>query len=106
MDVFNTLMQSNSTVFGAIILIGLLAYLGTNVVDPSHAALRRMVGYLSGTSLVLIGVLALYFGGSRELLLYGAHVYTLDTLGVEWVALGAVALIVGAGIVGYSFRRA
>ena len=105
MDTITSLMYQPSTLLGSIILVGFLAYLGTNVISPSHAAIHRMVGYLTGAIMVVIGVFALYFGASKLLTLLFAQIYILDVNRLEWTFLGAASIFVGLLIVRQSFRR-
>ena len=104
MDTVTNLMYQNSTLIGAIILIGALAYLGTNTINPDHMSARRIVGYLTGALLVAIGTFSAYFGASKLLALIYAHVYTFDVFRVEWLGVGLVGLIAGFLIVGQAFR--
>jgi hypothetical protein len=105
MDLINSLMYQNSTLLGAIILIGGLAYVGTNVISPSNITTRRIVGYWTGTLLVLIGAYAFYFGASKEFTLVYAHIYLFDRYRLEWMFIGLLALVVGALLVRQSYRR-
>ncbi len=104
MDTLTTLMYQNSTLIGVIIFVGALAYIGTNTINPEHIAIRRLVGYLTGTILVMIGAFSAYFGGSKLLGLLYAHVYILDVFRVEWLGVGLLALLVGFLIVFQSLR--
>ena len=98
-------MFYNSTVFGAILVVGALAYLGTLAFDPSQPLPRLIAGYLCGTALVLIGAGSFYFGAAFLLPLALSGVYFFDMLHMEWLGLGLVAIIVGALIMRQSFRR-
>ena len=105
MDAITSLMYEPSTLVGSIILVGVLAYLGTTAISPSNVVLRRIVGYFTGGIMVIIGVFALYFGASKLLTLLFAHIYIMDVQRLEWSFVGAVALIVGLLLVRQSFRR-
>lgn len=105
MDTITSLMYQNSTLLGAIILVGVLAYLGTNAISPSNIILRHLVGYLTGTIMVVIGAFAFYFGASNLLTRLFAHIYSMDTQRLEWTFVGAVSIVVGLLIVRQSFRR-
>jgi len=98
-------MYQNSTLLGAIILVGALAYIGSNTINPELITIRRIVGYLTGTILLMIGAFSAYFGGSKILGLLYAHVYILDMFRVEWLGVGLLALVVGFLIFAQSFRR-
>lgn len=104
MDTITNLMYQNSTLIGAIILIGALAYLGTNTINPDHMSVRRIVGYLTGSLLVGIGTFSAYFGASKVVALIYAHIYTFDLFRIEWLGIGLLGLIAGFLIVGQAFR--
>ncbi len=105
MDAITSLMYQSSTLVGSIILVGVLAYLGTNAISPSFLALRRMVGYLAGGLMVVIGVYSFYFGASKLLTLLFAHIYIMDVYRLEWAFIGAVSIIMGLVLVRQAFRR-
>jgi uncharacterized membrane protein len=67
--------------------------------------LRRLIGYLSGGLLVIVGVFSFYFGASKLLILLFNHIYLFDSFRIEWAFLGAIAIIVGMLLVRQSFRR-
>jgi hypothetical protein len=98
-------MDSDSTLIGAIILVGLLAYIGTNTISPANVRLRRLVAYLSGAALIVLGALGFYFGASRELLLLYAKVYQFDTFRLEWAGVGAAAIIAGFLLMRQAYTR-
>jgi hypothetical protein len=104
MDAIDTLMYQNSTLLGAIILVGALAYIGSNVISPTNVALRRLVGYLVGAALLVIGGYSFYFGVSKEWALLFAHIYTFDLFRLEWMFVGLLAIIVGLLLARQSFR--
>jgi hypothetical protein len=104
MDTLNALMYQNSTLLGAIIIVGALAYVGSNVISPTSIVLRRLVGYLVGVVLLLIGGYAFYFGASKEWALLFAHVYTLDLFRLEWMLVGLLAIIVGFLLARQAYR--
>lgn len=95
LDQITSVMYNNSTLIGAIIVIGLLAYIGTNTISPSNVRLRRLVAYLTGAALIVLGALGLYFGASKELTLLFAKIYLFDTFRIEWAGVGAAAIIAG-----------
>jgi hypothetical protein len=105
LDNLFTLMTDNSTLFAAIAAVGALAYLGVLAIDPSHPLPRLLTGYICGVALILIGVLAFYFGAAYELPLFFSGRYNFDALHMEWMGLGAIALIVGALTVRQAFLR-
>lgn len=105
MEAITSLMYENSTLIGSIILVGALAYIGTNAISPDNIALRRLMGYLTATILVLIGAFSLYFGASKELMLIYAHVYQFDVFRLEWTFVGVVAIIAGLLLARQSLRR-
>lgn len=105
MDTITAFMYQGSTLLEAIILVGVLAYIGTAVISPSNFVLRRMVGYLSGGILVIIGVFSFYFGASKLLVLLFNHIYLFDSARIEWTFLGAIAIVVGLLLVRQAFRR-
>ncbi len=105
MDAITSLMYENTTLIGSIILVGALTYIGTNAISPENVALRRLMGYLTGALLVMIGSFGLYFGASKELMLLYAHVYQFDIFRLEWTFVGIVAIVVGFLLAGQSFRR-
>ncbi|MDE3228328.1 MAG: hypothetical protein KGO05_00480 [Chloroflexota bacterium] len=106
MDAIFSVMYQSSTLLGTFIFVGVLAYLGTAAISPGNVALRRFVGYCSGTLMVIVGVVSLYFGGERLLTLLFAQLYTsLDFYHVEWTFLGIVAIIVGLLMVRQAYRR-
>lgn len=105
MDPITSLMYENSTLVGAIILVGVLAYIGTNVISPSNPGLRRLVAYLCGLAQIIIGGFGFYFGASKEITLLFAQIYTLDIFRLEWTFIGAVAIIVGFVLVFQAYRR-
>jgi hypothetical protein len=98
-------MIDNTTLFGAILVVGVLAYVGSIAFDPSHPLPRLIVGYLCGTALILIGAGSFYFGAAFELPLVTSGVYFFDPLHMEWLGLGLVALFVGAMIVRQAYTR-
>lgn len=103
--IFNSLMYQPSTLIGAIIVIAALAYLGTNVISPSNAELRRLVGYLASIALVVIGAGSFVFGASKEVVLLLEKVYDVDTFRIEWMFVGLLAIIVGMLLARQSLRR-
>ncbi|HEU0027248.1 MAG TPA: hypothetical protein VFQ25_09045 [Ktedonobacterales bacterium] len=105
MDSIFALMSYNSTLIGAIAAVGVLAYLGVLGIDPSHALPRLLTGYICGTALVLLGGLAFYFGAAYVLPLVLTGRYGFDTLHLEWIGVGVIALIVGALTVRQAFLR-
>lgn len=105
MDAITSLMYQSSTLIGSIILVGVLAYLGTNAISPSNVILRRMVGYLAGAAMVAIGAFSLYFGASYLLTNLFAHIYIMDVNRLEWSFIGGVSIIVGLLLVRQAFRR-
>lgn len=105
MDIITSTMDNDSTLFGAILLVGALVYLGALAIDPTHPLLRLIAGYACGATLVLIGAGALYYGLSFELPLMLIGAYTFNVLRMEWIGLGVLALIVGMLVVRQSFRR-
>ena len=105
MDLFNSLMYQNSTLIGSIIAVAALAYIGTNVVNPSNVQLRRFVGYLASAALILIGAGGFYFGASKQITLILAHVYIFDLYRIEWMVVGILALAVGLLLANQSLRR-
>lgn len=98
-------MMYNTTLFGAILAVGVLSYLGTVAFDPTHPLPRLIAGYICGTTLVLIGALGLYYGASFELPLLINGAYFFETLHMEWLGLGLVALIVGVLIMRQAYYR-
>ena len=104
MDAITSLMYQNSTLLGSIIVVGVLAYLGSNAISPSNTALRRIVGYLSGSLMVVIGVFGFYFGASSLLTRLFAHIYIMDIQRLEWAFIGAASIIVGLVLVRQAFR--
>lgn len=104
MDLFNSLMYQNSTLFVSIIIVAALAYIGTNVISPSNRSLRRLVGYVTGFALILIGAGGFYFGASKEVTLVLAHAYVFDLYRVEWIIVGALSIIVGLLLARQSYR--
>ena len=102
---FNSLMYQTSTLVGAIIVIAVLTYLGTNVISPSNIVLRRLVGYLASIALVVIGAGGFFFGASKELTLVLANIYVFDTLRIEWMFVGLLAIIAGLLLARQSMRR-
>ncbi len=98
-------MIYNATLFGAILLVGALSYLGTIAFDPTHPLPRLIAGYICGSALVLIGVAGIYYGASFELPLLLSGAYFFETQRMEWLGLGFLALIIGALIVRQSYHR-
>ncbi len=105
MDAITSLMYYNSTLLGVIVLVGALSYIGANTISPENVLLRRFVGYLTGSILILIGVLGFYFGAAKEVILIYTHAYTFDLFRLEWTFVGAVAIVIGILLVRQSFRR-
>lgn len=106
MDTIFSLMYQNSTLVGTFIFVGVLTYLGTAAISPGNVALRRFVGYCSGTLMVIVGVVSLYFGGERLLTLLLAQLYTsFDFYHIEWTFLGIVAIVVGLLMVRQAYHR-
>lgn len=105
MDAIVSLMYQSSTLLGTIIFVGALAYLGTAGISPSNVPLRRIVGYLSGGLMVVVGVFSLYFGANKLLILLYNRIYDFDIFHLEWTFLGLVAIIVGMLLVRQAFRR-
>jgi hypothetical protein len=105
LDSIFALMTETSTLFGAIAVVGVLIYLGVLGVDPSHHLPRLLTGYICGGALVLLGELAFYFGAAYELPLVLTGRYSFDPLHMEWLGVGAVALVVGALTVRQAFLR-
>ncbi|MGH2505450.1 MAG: hypothetical protein ACRDID_23310 [Ktedonobacterales bacterium] len=98
-------MYQSSTLLETTIFVGVLAYIGTAAISPSNIALRRLVGYLAGGLMVVVGVFSFYFGAAKLLTLLFAHIYTFDAFHIEWAFLGAVAIVVGMLLVRQAFRR-
>ncbi len=98
-------MISNTTLFGAILTVGALVYLGALAIDPTHPLLRLIVGYICGAALILIGVAGIYYGGSFELPLLYEGAYFFEPLHMLWFGLGVVALVVGTLIVRQAYYR-
>lgn len=105
MDKFTSIMYNNSTLIGAIIVIGVLAYIGSNGISPTHLWLRKMVAYLTGIALVALGGLAFYFGASKLLILIYVKDFQFDVFRIEWTAIGALALVAGFMLVGQAYRH-
>lgn len=105
MDTITAFMYQSSTLLGTIIFVGALAYIGTAAISPSNIVLRRIVGYLAGGILVIVGVFSFYFGASKLLILLFNHIYLFDSFRIEWTFLGAIAIIVGLLLVRQAFRR-
>ncbi len=104
LDAINALMYQSSTLIGAVILIGALAYIGANAISPSNILLRRLVGYLTAIALLLIGGYSFYFGASKEVTLFYEHIYDFDLFRLEWMLVGALALVAGLLIARQSYR--
>lgn len=105
MENLSAAMSSDATLFGAIMVVGALAYLGALAFDPSYALARLIAGYLCGAALVVIGAGALYYGLAYEAPLIFIGVYQLDAMRMEWIGVGALALIAGVLVVRQAFRR-
>lgn len=105
MDTITSVMYSNSTLIGAVIAIGVLAYIGSNGISATHIWLRRMVAYASGIVLVVLGALAFYFGASKLLLLIYVKDFQFDIFRVEWTVIGALALVAGFALVRQAYRQ-
>lgn len=105
MENISAAMSNNSTLFGAIMLVGALAYLGALAFDPTYALARLIAGYLCGAALVLIGAGALYYGLAYEAPLIFIGAYQLDPMRMQWIGVGILALIAGALVVRQAFRR-
>ena len=99
------LMFYNSTLFGAILAVGALAYLGAVAFDPTHPLPRLIAGYVCGAALVLIGAGSFYFGAAFELPLAFSGVYFFESLHMEWLGLGLVAMLVGVVIMRQAYLR-
>lgn len=105
MDAITSLMYSNSTLITAVIAVGVLVYIGTNAISPTHIWLRRITGYWTGSVLVVLGAVALYFGASKLLVLLYLKIFQFDVFRIEWTAVGALALIAGFAIVRQAYQR-
>lgn len=98
-------MFSNSSLVLAIIAVGGLTYLGTVAFDPTHPTPRLVAGYVCGWALTLIGAGGLLFAAQFELPLLLQGLYVTDAIHMEWLAIGILALFVGAVIVRQAYRR-
>jgi|SRR5579859_1448563 len=98
-------MYNNSTLFGAILAIGVLAYLGALAFDPAHPLPRLIAGYVCGAALVLIGAGSFYFGAAFELPLAFSGVYFFESLHMEWLGLGVLAMLIGVVIMRQAYLR-
>lgn len=105
MDKFTTIMYDNSTLVGAIIVIGVLAYIGSNGISPTHLWLRKTVAYGTGIALVALGALAFYFGASKLLILIYVKDFQFDVFRIEWTLIGALALVAGFLLVRQAYRH-
>lgn len=95
----------SSTLFSTIVIVGVLAYLGAIAFDPTHPAPRIIAGYVCGFTMLVIGLVGLYYGASFEapLALQGAYVF--NPLRMEWIAVGALAVVVGFLLVRQAVRH-
>jgi hypothetical protein len=104
LDTITTLMYQNSTLIGAIILVGVLVYIGVNGISPRHIRIRRIVAFCIGCALVIIGAFEFYFGASKEWEMLQSHIYQSDTFRLEWALVGVIAFITGILLVRQSHR--
>lgn len=105
LDTITGVMYSNSTLIGAVIAIGALAYIGSNGISPTHLWLRRVVAYGAGIALVALGALAFYFGASKLLVLIYVKDFQFDVFRIEWTVIGALSLVAGFLLVRQGYRQ-
>lgn len=98
-------MTYSSTLFGAILAVGVLSFLGTVAFDPMHPAPRVIAGYVCGAALILIGAFGMYYGASYELPLVLQGAYVFETFHMEWLGLGLISIVVGALILRQAYLR-
>ncbi len=105
MDKFTSMMYDNSTLIGAIIAIGALAYIGSNGINPTLRWLRKIVAYGCGIVLVALGALAFYFGASKLLIMIYVKDFQFDVFRLEWTAIGALAIAAGFMLVRQAYQH-
>jgi hypothetical protein len=91
-----TVPGGQTTIIIVLLLVAALTFLGAVVFDPLPSKLRMFCGYLCAGLLILIGLGGLYVGCSFEVPLVFQGIYIFDPISMGWIAIGAIALVVGA----------
>lgn len=105
MNTLMTLMYQQQTLIAAAVVVGLLAYIGSNTISPSQIRVRQVVAYVCGTALTLIGAVCLSFGLSKLLVLLFAGSGPVDLFRLEWTAVGMLSLIMGFALARQGWLR-